>query len=424
MQVEESTMTAIPLNRYSVVFNDMESHYNTLLNTIPGIVYTLDEKGHFTYISSNVESAIGYSLNDLIGRHFSYIICPDDIYMVSRDHILPRFAGVPTGAEKSPKLFDERRTIDRKTIGLNLRIRSRSTIKTRGKQNLLEDKFVSCKVNASGQYLKSGSSPHFCGTVGFIFDISDENSMTSTLESKKRYNALDLLAHALAHAFSNVFTGIYGNLQLMEMQLKEKNQLTGNIDAIKHSIENAITLIKQVTKSLSEPIAKKGGNFLCDVASEIAMESFGGSKQTFEISNVDGLWDIEADPDYIRHVVRSVFFHVGSTASDESLIRIHVDNYEGSPAELLRQDCRYLQVQMRFSIKEEPADGCSVLTGHTRALDKIAAMALNYALLKKIGGSVFVSGESNDALVTLLLPSIQRVETESLKELELERLRA
>lgn len=405
MQVEENTITAIPLNRYSVVFNDMESHYNSLLNTIPGIVYTLDEKGHFTYISNNVESAIGYSLNDLIGRHFSHIICPEDVYMVSRDHILPRFAGVPTGAEKSPKLFDERRTIDRKTAGLNVRIRSRTTLKARGKQNLLEDKFVNCRVNASGQYLKKGPGTHFCGTVGFIFDIADDSSMTSALESKKRYNALDLLAHALAHAFSNVFTGIYGNLQLMEMQLKEKNQLAGNIDAIKHSIENAISLIKQVTKSLSEPIAKKGGNFLCDVASEIAVESFKDSMQTFEVSNADSLWDVEADPDYIRHVLRSVFFHVGYTASSDSLVRIHVENYEGSSAELLRQDCRYLQMQIRFIVRESPADGCSILSGHTRALDKIAAMALNYALLKKIGGSVAVSGENNDALVTLLLPS-------------------
>jgi hypothetical protein len=327
--------------------------------------------------------------------------------MVSRDHILPRFAGVPTGAEKSPKLFDERRTIDRKTTGLNLRIRARSTIKARGKQNLLEDKFVSCKVNASGQYLKKEPGSHFCGTVGFIFDIADDNSMTSTLESKKRYNALDLLAHALAHAFSNVFTGIYGNLQLMEMQLKEKNQLAGNIDAIKHSIENAISLIKQVTKSLSEPISKKSGNFLCDVASEVALESFKGSKQTFEISNVDDLWDVEADPDYIRHILRSVFFHVGYTASDDSLIRIHVENYEGETAELLRQDCKYLQVQINFVIKESPVDACTILSGHTRALDKIAAMALNYALLKKIGGSVVVSGESDDALVTLILPSSQ-----------------
>jgi hypothetical protein len=330
--------------------------------------------------------------------------------MVSRDHILPRFAGVPTGAEKSPKLFDERRTIDRKTTGLNLRIRSRSSIKTRGKQNLLEDKYVSCKVNASGQYLKNGPDSHFCGTVGFIFDITDDNSMTNALESKKRYNALDLLAHALAHAFSNVFTGIYGNLQLMEMQLKEKSQLAGNIDAIKHSIENAISLIKQVTKSLSEPIAKKGDNFFCDIVSEIAMESFKSSKQAFEVSNVDDLWEVEADPDYVRHVLRSVFFHVGYTASSDSTIRIHIENYEGASAELLRQDCKYLQMQLRFNIEDAPTDGCSVLTGHTRALDKIAAMALNYALLKKIGGSVLVTGESADALVTLFLPSSQKVE--------------
>jgi hypothetical protein len=387
----------------------MESHYTTLLDTIPGIVYTLDEKGHFTYISSNVESSLGYSLNDLIGRHFSYIVSPEDMYTVSRDHILPRFAGVTTGTDKAPKLFDERRTIDRKTSCLTVRLRSRSKSGGKGKQSLLEEKFVSCRVNASGQYLKKDNTTRFCGTVGFIFDIVPDNSMAGTLESRKRYNALDLLAHALAHAFSNVFTGIYGNLQLMEMQLKDKNSCSGNIEAIKHSIENAISLIKQVTKSLSEPLVKKGAGIICDLASEIAMETFKCSGQYFEVSNVGNLFDVEADPDYVRHIFRSLFFHIGSTASNNSGVAISVENYSGSQAELLRQDCKYLQVAIRFKVREVQVEGASVLNGHTRALDKIASMALNYALLKKIGGTVEVSGEGDDALVTLLLPSNQPV---------------
>lgn len=408
MQLEEN-MGAVPLNRYSVVFNDMESHYTTLLDTVPGIVYTLDEKGHFTYISSNVESSLGYSLNDLIGRHFSYIVSPEDMYTVSRDHILPRFAGVTTGTDKSPKLFDERRTIDRKTSSLSVRLRSRSKLGGNGKQSLLEEKFVSCRVNASGQYLKKEDSTRFCGTVGFIFDIVPDNSMAGALESRKRYNALDLLAHALAHAFSNVFTGIYGNLQLMEMQLKEKNSCAGNIEAIKHSIENAISLIKQVTKSLSVPIVKKGAGIICELASEIAMETLKCSGQRFEMSNVDNLWEVEADPDYIRHIFRSIFFHISSIASSKSVVLINVKNYDGVEFELLRQDCKYIKVEICFKVREVQVEGVSVLNGHTRALDKIASMALNYALLKKIGGTVEVSGEGVDALVILLLPSSQPV---------------
>jgi hypothetical protein len=409
MQVEESTI-AIPLNRYSVVFNDMESHYSTLLDTIPGVVYTLDEKGHFTYISSNVGSVLGYSFSDLIGRHFSYIICPEDIYMVSRDHILPKFAGIPTGTEKAPKLFDERRTVERKTTGLNVRIRSHSIAATKNRSSLLEEHYVSCKVNASGQYLKKGSSSHFCGTVGFIFDICSDNSIVSTIESRKRYNALDLLAHALAHAFSNVFTGIYGNLQLMEMQLKEKSTLTGNIEAIKHSIENAISLIKQVTKSLAEPVVKKSTGFLSSLTSEIAAESFRNSDSLFDISTNDDLWDSEPDPDYIRHVLRSLFFHISCTVSSDSVIKINLENYHGPTNDLLRQDCKYLQIQIQFLIKVVQTEDRKMFSGHTRALDKIAAMALNYALLKKIGGVVDVSNDGDDAFVTLLLPSNQPVD--------------
>ena len=88
----------------------MRQTYECLLGTLPGLVYTLDQRGVFTSISTTVESTFGFSGAELIGCHFGALLHPEDVQSISRDFILPRFAGVPTGNDRSPKLFDERRT--------------------------------------------------------------------------------------------------------------------------------------------------------------------------------------------------------------------------------------------------------------------------------------------------------------------------
>jgi hypothetical protein len=409
MEATDIESELVPLNRYSVVFNDMQSHYNTLLGTVPGVVYTLDEKGHFTYVSSCAESVLGYSLNDLIGRHFSYIIYPDDVCMVSRDHILPRFAGVPTGVEKAPKLFDERRSFNRKTSGLNVRIRLRPA-DTTDNQLFIDEKVANCKVNASGQYINKDGEPHFCGTVGFIFDVATDNSMAAALESRKRYNALDLLSHALSHAFSNVFTGIYGNLQLMEMQLAEGKQITGNIEAIKHSVENAVSLIKQVTQSLSDAQIQRTSDSLRSLISEIALETFCLPGQIFDCKSVEDIWDYEMDPDYLSHISRSVFFHASYAAGPNAVVRCKISNCEENADDFPRQDCLYIKIGITFALPQEPDSQKQTTTDeYKQGLTKIASLALKYTLVKKTGSLIEVNDSGNSATVNLYIPSRRKM---------------
>ena len=47
--------------KISEAFDDMQHHYNCLVGTVPGVVYSLDEKGHFTSISTAAESTFGFS---------------------------------------------------------------------------------------------------------------------------------------------------------------------------------------------------------------------------------------------------------------------------------------------------------------------------------------------------------------------------
>ena len=56
-----------------------EEKYRTLTETLPDIIFTLDKKGRFTYISPAVENIVGYSSRGFLGHNFTEILAPEHI---------------------------------------------------------------------------------------------------------------------------------------------------------------------------------------------------------------------------------------------------------------------------------------------------------------------------------------------------------
>lgn len=377
----------------------MEDHCHTLLSTVPGIVYVLDNEGKFTFLSEVLQSILGYSENDLLGTHFSSIIHPEDVNAVSSKYVLPRFAGIPTGSEKAPKLFDERRSNARKTSELRLRLRARLT------QNDGSDLVMLCKVNAAGRYkARNEGEMEFNGTIGIIYDITCDQSAFATINNHKRYNVLDLLSQALSHAFSNVFTGIYGNLQLIEMHLEGKEEVTSNIDAIKNSVEKALVLINKMKKTISH--VSRNESDLSTLVQQVADEVFSESKLEYKLIADPDLGNIEPDPDYIRHILRSVFYHIHNNIDDPGNLTINLSNLQENK-NLPRFDCKHLKVHISL-----PSTSLSNQQNRPQSfeecnetLPQISTMALSYALLKKTG-AVLETDNSQTPSITLYIPAI------------------
>lgn len=379
----------------------MEEYYERLLSTVPGVVYVLDEKGNFTYLSDALQSALGYSSSDLLGSHFSRIIHPDDIESVSRLHVLPRFNGIATGSERAPKLFDERRASPRKTSDLQVRLKARSV------SNSDDDLVLICKVNAAGQYKNSDGKSEFSGTLGLIYDIAQDGPDCRTKKNAQKYNVLDLLSQALSHAFSNVFTGIYGNLQLIEMHLDGNDAVTSNVEAIKNSIEKAVVLIKQMKQIISDVSLQKENIY--SLVTGVAGEVFSEADIDYKCTKETDLWNIEPDPDYIRNILRSVFYFIHHNMGKMSgVLSINLSNFKNDEGKLPRFDCRYVKVEIslpesalnNFQNSSQAMDECSGV------LQKISAMALSYSLLKKTGAVIDVT-YSEKPSIALYIPAIE-----------------
>ncbi len=375
-------------------WEEMSERYASLVGTVPGVVYTLDEKGRFTSLSKAAESVMGFTQEELLNRHFSAILHPEDVDSVSRDFILPRFAGIPTGNECSPKLFDERRSWPRKTEDLQVRICPKTG--SSGKENRL----LKCRVNASGEYVRG----RFVGTIGYLYDFSEEDDVSFVFDNKSRYNAFELLAQALSHVFNNVFTGIYGNLQLIEMQMEIPQPFQGNIEAIKTSVEKAVTLIRKLSKSVMAPLDSWDIIGLRQLLIETADELLRRAGIEYKLNDWPTLRRTESDPCYIRHVLRAVFFHIARSIVENGSVNIDARNVAESPIRLPRIDCPYIMVQFEFP----KLSGCKDIdrSNDCFQLERTASMALSYELLKKIGGVLSLRSDNGKSVVELYLPAV------------------
>ena len=170
--------------------------YTTLVQTIPDVIYELGPDGRFTFLSDAVRR-LGYEPQELVGEHFSYIVHPADIVAVSCASVLPKYKGKTTGDAGAPKLFDERRSGDRGTRNLEVRLVPKdapadyvygelhSSARWGRKARRGETGRWYAGVHASGKWGQpvSDGEKQFLGSIGIIRDITERKRLARNLEA-------------------------------------------------------------------------------------------------------------------------------------------------------------------------------------------------------------------------------------------------
>lgn len=190
-----------------------EEKYRTLIETIPDIVYMVDKDGFFIFINNAVR-ALGYEPEELIGQHFSKIISPEDVELVSRDVVLSK----PLDHGGVPKLFDERRSGQRGTFGLEIHI-----VKKRRHSDIAQSNspdVIVGEVNSNGVYEINGTSleREFAGSLGLIKTKTAGGSTGVIRDITQRKREMEQLRQS-----EHMMEEVAQNLQLMvNEEIKEK----------------------------------------------------------------------------------------------------------------------------------------------------------------------------------------------------------
>ena len=153
--------------------------YKTLVDTIPDIIFEIDQDGKFTFLSEAVRTA-GYTPQALLGKHFSEIVHPDDFPQVSRKTVLELYKSRTTGDQEAPpKLFDEMRTGSRMTRSLVLKLRLGASAAGRGP-------FIYVEMHSSGKWGMDEATGRkaLLGSIGIIRDVTESTLNKKAIEQK------------------------------------------------------------------------------------------------------------------------------------------------------------------------------------------------------------------------------------------------
>ncbi len=258
---------------------ESERLHRYIVNTSPDIIYILNEDGHFTFINERIESLLGFSKEEIVGKHYSFLVHQDDM-------------------EQARYVFNERRIGVRAAKNIELRLKCKDD----GKSRHFKNRTLPIELCATGMYTdKDKSKKSYTGTYGVARDVTERKVAEETINFQAYHDLLTRLPNRAL---------LRDRLNLAINQAKRENEILAvmfldldrfkNInDSLGHIIGDE--LLQQVSNRLKDCIragdtlARFGGDEFTlmlpklhngrDDAGKLAGKINGTLKQPF---NVDG----------------------------------------------------------------------------------------------------------------------------------------
>lgn len=151
--------------------SESERLHRYIVNTSPDIIYILDQDGHFTFINERIESLLGFSKEEIIGKHYSFLVHQDDI-------------------EQAKYVFNERRIGKRAAKNIELRLKCKDDSNSR----YFTNRTLAIELCAMGMYHQSTEQlNNYTGTYGVARDVTDRKTAEETINFQAYHDLLTKL---------------------------------------------------------------------------------------------------------------------------------------------------------------------------------------------------------------------------------------
>ncbi|MBI4685096.1 MAG: PAS domain S-box protein [Nitrospirae bacterium] len=223
--VIESLIDVTDMVKLEKQLEGSKERYRKLYDDAPDMMHSLNEDGIILVCNKTEAEALGYKIEELIGRKVIEIIP-----LESRDSCKEKLEIV-----KDKGLYE-------------------------GEMKLLarDGKRISVIVKSKAVYDDNGN---FLFTDAILRDITSFKKLEDQLMQAQKMEAVGQLAGGIAHDFNNILTAIIGYGSMLQMKIKEDNPLRSNIDQILASCERAANLTRSLLtfsrKQIINPVPVK-----------------------------------------------------------------------------------------------------------------------------------------------------------------------
>ena len=328
-----------------------------IVNKSPDIVYMLDREGHFTFVNERMEKTLGYSKEDVLGKHYSSIVHEDDLAL----------------AEYT---FNERRTGKRASVNVELRLKCKNknvTVKS------FDTRLLPITINSFGVYKSTEDDEKFVGTYGIARDLSEKKESEKIIHFQAYHDTLtrlpnrtllnDRLVLAISHAKRN-----NENLSVMFLDLdrfKNINDTLGHMmgdkllqsvaDRLKKCLRECDTLARiggdEFTILLPEIHSKKDSEVIAQKIIDTLKHPFTLDNQQIYISTSIGIAhypnDGETKESLLKHADIAMYA-IKNKGKDGYQFYTHNMQEELSANLTLENDLRHAIEKNQFRIHYQP----------------------------------------------------------------------
>ncbi len=288
--------------------SESERLHRYIVNTSPDIIYILDHDGHFTFINERIESLLGFSKEEIVGKHYSFLVHHDDM-------------------EQAKYVFNERRIGTRAAKNIELRLKCKDD----GKSRHFNNRTLPIELSAMGMYTADDEiNNSYTGTYGVARDVTERKIAEDTINFQAYHDLLtklpnrallrDRLSLAISQAkrddeklavmfldldrFKNINDSLghmIGDelLQQVSIRLKEciraadtlarfgGDEFTLMLPKLQNGQADATKLAKKITETLKEPFIVDGHELYVSASIGIALYPQDGKDMDSLIKNAD-----------------------------------------------------------------------------------------------------------------------------------------
>jgi len=351
-----------------------EERYRQLVEDINDVIFTTDARGVLTYVNPAAQRVMGYAPEELVGKHFSFVIHPDDVPGVET-----RFLEVLKN-RLGPYEFRYRH----------------------GSGEVRWARTLSNPVTRDGVSL---------GLRGVFSDITESRRLREQMESAQRMESLGQLAGGLAHDMNNILQAMMSLLILAKSEEALPAKALAHCQELERQIRRGAALIRQLLLFSRRETARREPLDLVAVVRGVEGLLRRLVRENVELRFAlggDGL-TVEADQGQLEQVILNLVVNAADAMPEGGVVEVCTGAADGSVWLAVRDTGCGIPPEIRHRIFEP------YFTTKEMGRGTGIGLAVVHGIITALGGRVEVESEVGvGSTFTVILPkAVGRARTPS-----------